>query len=94
VLFEVLLLKIRIYFINTSRIISNTVTVNRVCVDGFKSAEENVMNEVIFLGIAASAGAFKITAIMIAIVWASRSLFSLKGATLKYRHSNIVLPYR
>jgi len=52
------------------------------------------MSEVIFLAIAASAGAFKIIAIMVGIVWAFRSLLTRQGVPLKYRYSTIELPYR
>ena len=52
------------------------------------------MTEAIFLAIAASAGALKIAAIMIAIVWAFRSLLNQHSVPLHYRYSRIELPYR
>jgi hypothetical protein len=52
------------------------------------------MTEVLFLTIAASAGAFKVIAILIGIVWAYRSFLTQHGAQLKYRYSRTELPYR
>jgi hypothetical protein len=52
------------------------------------------MTEILFLAIAASAGAFKAIAILIGIVWAFRSLLTEHSAQLKYRHSRTELPYR
>jgi hypothetical protein len=52
------------------------------------------MSEIIFLTIAASAGAFKAIAIVIGIVWAFRSLMTQHGAPLKYRYARTELPYR
>ena len=52
------------------------------------------MSEVVFLAIAASAGAIKITAIMIGIVWALRSILNQHSAPLRYHYSSGELPYR
>lgn len=52
------------------------------------------MSEFLFLAIAASAGAFKVIAIIIGIVWAFRSLLTQRGAPLKYKYSRTELPYR
>lgn len=52
------------------------------------------MSEVIFLAIAAAAGTLKIAAVMLAVVWAFRSLFSQHSAPIRYRYSSIELPFR
>ena len=52
------------------------------------------MSEILFLAIAALAGAFKVIAIVIGIIWAFRSLLTQRGAPVKYRHSRTELPYR
>jgi hypothetical protein len=52
------------------------------------------MGEILFLAIAASAGAFKVLAIVFGIIWAYRSLLTQNGAPLDYRYSHTELPYR
>ncbi|MGB5276654.1 MAG: hypothetical protein WBO73_04015 [Gammaproteobacteria bacterium] len=52
------------------------------------------MSELIFLAIAALAGAFKVIAILIGIVWAFRSLLSAHSIPLAYRHTHAELPFR
>ncbi len=52
------------------------------------------MNEILFLTIVASAGAFKAIAIMIGIVWAFRCLLTQQAAPLKFRYTRAELPFR
>jgi hypothetical protein len=52
------------------------------------------MNELIFLTVAAVAGAFKVIAISVGIVWAFRSLLSAQSAPLEYRYTHAELPFR
>jgi hypothetical protein len=51
------------------------------------------MTELAFLGLAAVAGAFKLTAIAIGVIWAFQSL-SMREAPLIYRRSRTRLPFR
>ena len=52
------------------------------------------MSEILFLAIAALAGAFKVIAILVGIVWAFRSLLTQRSAPVKYQYSRTELPYR
>jgi hypothetical protein len=56
--------------------------------------EGGIMAEILFLTIAASAGAFKAVAILLGIIWALRSLLTQRSAPLKYRYSRTELPFR
>jgi hypothetical protein len=52
------------------------------------------MSELIFLGIATMAAAFKVLAIVIGLVWAFRYLLSEQNADLNYRYTHAKIPYR
>ena len=52
------------------------------------------MSELIFLGIATMAAAFKVLAIVIGLVWAFRYLLSEQGADMNYRYTHVKIPYR
>ena len=52
------------------------------------------MSELIFLTVAAVAGAFKLIAILLGIVWAFRSLLSAHSVPLEYRYTHAELPFR
>ena len=52
------------------------------------------MSEILFLGIAAIAAAFKALAIIIGLIWAFRHLLSAHSAPLNYRHTRADIPFR
>ena len=51
------------------------------------------MTEIIFLGFAAAAGAFKTLAILLGVVWAFRSILMQRCAPLNYRYTHAELPF-
>ena len=52
------------------------------------------MSELLFLGIAISAGTLKIIAMLIGIMWAFQSFLSWKSVPVTYRYSRTELPFR
>jgi hypothetical protein len=52
------------------------------------------MTEMIFLGIAGAAGAFKALAILVGVVWAFRGILMQRSAQLDYRYTHAELPFR
>ncbi len=51
------------------------------------SQEVKAMGEILFLGIAASAGAFKVIAIVVGLIWVVRSLLKQNAVPVDYRHT-------
>jgi len=52
------------------------------------------MSELFFLGIAGTAAVFKVTAILIGVIWAIHSLLSARNIPLNYRHMRAEIPFR
>jgi len=52
------------------------------------------MSELIFLGVAAVAAAFKVLAIIIGLVWGYKQLLSAHSVPLSYQHTHAQIPFR
>ena len=52
------------------------------------------MGELFFLGIAGAAAVFKVTAILVGVIWAFHSLLSARSIPLNYRHTRAEIPFQ